>query len=212
MGKLQNGILGNFKGSVGPIMGSSWLGREYIKTRNRQTNKPASSGQLVQRAKFLVLTRFISAIGKLVNLSFKDSSLQITGRNIAFQYHYLNAITGAYPDYALDYTKVLVSRGKLLTVSNPTAGASGNGFVQFKWTDNSGIPMANAADRCVAVVYCPELNKAIYTTEGAHRSAGGYSINAWFFTGKTVETWLAFISADKVDFATSVYTGRLVVV
>ena len=99
----------------------------------------------------------------------------------------------------------------MLCADDPGAAAVGDGLVKFRWKDNSGIAMSNATDKCIAVVYCPELKRSVYTTAGAERSNCEHTIHAWEFTGKTVETWIGFISAEGDHVATSIYTGLLLV-
>jgi len=211
MGKYQKGILGGFQGTVGTVVGSSWKGIDYMKSKSRRSKKAPTPAQLEQQVKFTLLARFVSSIGSLLMTSFKDSAIEMTGTNSAFKYNFDHAITGSYPAFALDYSQVLVSKGQLLSASNPVAVAAGSGQVKMTWDDNSGTAMANAGDKCIAVVYCPELKRAVYTTAGNARSTGVFTLDAGIFTGKTVETWLAFISADGADVATSVYTGQLAV-
>jgi len=211
MGKFQKGILGGFQGRIGNVVGASWKGIDYMKSRNRKSSKPPTRKQIEQQAKFTLLIGFVSSIGKLLMLGFKDTAIKMTGINSAFAYNYDNALTGVYPFYALDYGKVLISKGQLHNVDNPSAAAAGNGQVRFSWTDNSGIAMANATDKCMVVVYCPELKRSVYITGGADRRASAESIDATAFTGKTVETWVGFSAADDSEIATSIYTGQLTV-
>jgi hypothetical protein len=143
--------------------------------------------------------------------TFKDSAVKMTGANSAFAYNYQKALIGAYPTFSLNYSKVLVSKGQLLNAGNPVATANGNGNLKFDWIDNSGAAMANADDRCIVVIHCPELNQTVYNTEVALRSAGTASIAVSNFAGKQVETWVSFASADGSQTATSIYTGAVTV-
>ena len=211
MGKYQKGILGSFQGKVGTVVGSTWKGMEIMKSKNKKSTKPPTQKQLVQRVKFAFLENFLSPIAELLKLTFKDTAINMTEINSAFKYNFKNAITGVYPAFLLDYTKVLVSKGQLLNAINPTATAAGGGIVKVTWTDNSGIAMANATDKCIIVVYCADLKQFVHNDGGAARNAGADSINAGNFTGKTVETWVAFITADHKEVATSIFTGQLIV-
>ena len=212
MGRHKLGILGGFKGKVGTVSGASWKGIEYIKGPNRGSSKPATQAQIEARAKFRVVIRFLSQLGKLLKLGFKDSAIKMTGTNSAFQYNYKNALQGLYPHYSLDYTKVLLTDGPLQQIVNPKAEATGGGLVKFSWEDNTGIKHANASDKSILLVYCPEKGRFAYIDDGASRSSKTASINAGIFNGKTVETWLSFISADEKEVAPSIYTGQLTVI
>ena len=212
MGTHKLGILGGFRGKVGTVSGASWKGIEYMKGPNRGNDKPASQAQIESRAKFRVMIKFLSQLSHLLTLGFKNSAIKMTGTNSAYRYNYKHALQGVYPNYSLDYTKVLLTDGLLQQVGNPKAEATGGGLVKFSWDDNSGIKNANASDKSILLVYCAELGRFAYIDDGASRSSKTASINASVFNGKTVETWLSFISADKEEVAPSVYTGQLIVI
>ncbi len=211
MGHYVKGILGGFQGKVGTVIGSTWRGIDYMKSLAKKSNRPPTQSQIEHRIKFSLLARFIGSMSRLLMTSFKDSAVRMTGTNSAFAYNYNNAIAGTYPAFTLDYSKVLISKGQLHNAVNPTSATAGNGQLKISWVDNSGIAMANSDDKCIIVVYCPELNQAVYTTAGATRSAASDIINVGNFTGRQVETWVSFISSNGSDIASSIYTGQLTV-
>lgn len=211
MATYLKGLLGDFTGGVGPVVGSTWKGINYMKGRQRKSTIPRSQAQLEQQAKFSLLQGFLLSMRQILMLGFKDSAIQMTGINSAYQYNYRHAITGAYPAFALNYGKVLVSAGRLLNAVDLSAMAEDDGMLKFSWTDNSGMAMANANDKCMIVVYCAEQKRSVYITTGAERSVGSHLINVGIFSGKMVETWISFIAADGADVATSIYTGQLTV-
>ena len=81
--------------------------------------------------------------------------------------------------------------------------------VRFNWSYRLEGSMGNADDKCILILYCAKLNRFLYTIDSGMRSDGMATINAGAFRGKAVETWLAFISADQKEVATSLYTGRI---
>ncbi len=48
MGKYNKGILGAFSGKVGPVVGSSWRGRDVLRSCPKKSNKVASQLQAMQ--------------------------------------------------------------------------------------------------------------------------------------------------------------------
>jgi len=211
MGKYEKGVLGSFHGRVGTVVGSSWKGIQVMKSKSgKRTGKPTQK-QVIQQARFAFMGKFISPLAKLLDLTFNAAGVQMSGINLAFRYNYRNALTGTYPAFGLDYSKVLVSKGDLMNAIDPSAESGSGGQVIFNWTDNSGLAQANATDRSILVVYSPENNRALYISNGPVRNAGTGSIHAGIFSGSTVETWLAFISEDGNAVASSVYTGQVVV-
>lgn len=210
MGKFQVGILGGFEGKVGTVVGGRWKGIDYMRHKGRKSTKPSTQAQLEQQARFSLITKFIAKLGKLFMRSFKDTP-ELTGSNVAFRYAYDNALTGVYPSYSIDYSKVLISKGELQNAGLPTATASGAGNITFDWQDNTSDTMAYADDNAVIVVYCPELDIAVYTKAGAQRSTKTHTFNVVNFTGKIVHSWISFLTSDQKTYATSIYTGELTV-
>ena len=52
MGKIKQGILGGFRGTVGTVVGSSWNGIAYMKGKPQSVRNPRTDAQLQQREFF----------------------------------------------------------------------------------------------------------------------------------------------------------------
>lgn len=210
MGTISKGILGPVSGTVGTVIGGSWKGIAYLRSQPSKRKRNPTVDQLDHQLKFSVVVNFIQTMTDLLQLTFKKYAIKMSQYNAAFSYNYHNAITGASPDYAIDFTKALVSRGELPNATAPAATVTGK-TVFFTWTDNSGAGSAAATDKAVLAVFCPNLNLAQYSTNSAERSAGAASIDVTGFSGQTIETWIAFLSEDGKEAANSIYTGELTV-
>lgn len=211
MGRISKGILGGFSGTVGTVVGGTWKGITYMRSKASRRTRVATEAQLHQQAKFRLAIRFVQTLRALFAFSFKSVALRMTGFNSGVSYTLKNAITGTYPTYSLDYTKVLVCRGDLPNAGNPAAVAGAGGIITFTWTDNSGIGKAKPNDKAILVVYCPELNESIFTDRTAVRNTLTVTLDVSAFHGKLVETYIGFLSEDGKDVATSVYTGAVTV-
>lgn len=211
MGTFSKGILGGFSGTVGTVVGGNWKGIDYMRSQSSKRTGGFTQPQLEQQAKFALIVKFVQTMTAFVAISFRDFAVQMTGFNNAVSYNLKNAITGVYPNYSLLYNLALVSRGDLPNALGPTAIAAAGGKVVYSWTDNTGVGRAKATDLAMLLVYCPALNMSIYTTGSAARSAVTDTLTVSTFSGQTVETYIAFISADGKDIASSIYTGQVIV-
>ena len=211
MGTINKGILGGFSGTVGTVIGGSWKGIDYMRSQPARRSGTASQPQLEQQAKFSLVVKFLQSMTSLVMVTFNNYAIKMTGFNSALSYNIKNVITGTYPAYAIDYAKVLVSRGDLPNASGPAAAAAAGSIINFTWNDNSGMGKAAATDRAVLVVYSSTMNLTIYDLEAAQRNAGTASINAATFSGETVEVYIGFMSEDGREIATSIYLGQVTV-
>jgi len=122
-----------------------------------------------------------------------------------------NAITSIFPVYSIDFPNVLVSRGDLPNALAPSALAAPGSLITYSWTDISGVGINKASDKAILVVFCTAMNLCIYTTGSALRSAITDTLDVSIFSGKMVETYIGFISAEGRNVANSRYTGQLTV-
>ncbi|MEO7049499.1 MAG: DUF6266 family protein [Ferruginibacter sp.] len=209
MGKFTgNAIL---SGVIGPVIASNWRGISYLKSKGHVSKKKRSPKQLEHQAKVGMVSTFVYSMKALLERTFISFAIDKTGTNAAFSYNFKNCVAGESPAFFIDYSLVLVSRGDLPNAAAPLVAVGDNGQVGFQWIDNSGTGQAKPTDKCIAVVYCPELNSTIYSNGDETRKDGSLLLDAHLLTGKTVETWLVIIAANGVEVANSVYTGQVVV-
>lgn len=211
MGRINKGILGGFSGTVGTVVGGNWKGIDYMRSQGTRKSNSFTQAQLEQQVKFKVMIDFIRTMMGLVMITFRNYAIKMTGYNNAVSYNLKNAITGSYPNYTIDFSEVLISRGDLPNVIAPAATAEPGSNVKFSWTDNSGTGKAKPTDKAVLAIYCPAHNMTIYTTGSALRSAATETVDASSFSGELVHTYIGFISDDGKDIANSIYTGNLTV-
>jgi len=211
MGTINKGILGGFSGKVGNVIGGSWKGIDYMRSKSSRRNFVPTEKQLIQQLKFALTMRFLQPMAGLLNISFRDFAIMMTGINNAFAYNIKNAVTGVYPSFVIDYSLALVSRGDLPNVLGPAVTSGAGSLLTFSWTDNSGVGSAKPTDQAILVAYCPTQRQAIYTTAGGLRSALTGELNLLPFSGLAVETYIGFISDNGRSVATSIFTGEVTV-
>jgi hypothetical protein len=160
------------------------------------------------------MAAFMRPLRGLVDTTFQNYAVNMTPANSALSYNLKNAVTGVYPALNVDYSKVLLSRGNLAVAATPAAVAGTAGKVGFTWTDNSVTQKttANPDDVAVLVAYDVVDNNCIYNLNGGTRSAAAAPLDVSGLSGKTVQTWLLFISADGKTISDSVFAGQVVIV
>jgi len=122
MAKYNQGVLGHFCGKVGPVVGSSWKGVGYLRSKPRKAKtRDVSTKTEIQRAKFMRASNFIKAIGSLPAITFPDSKTKTTARNNALSSALQQAITADYPDLRIEYSKVFMASRSLSLTVNPAA-------------------------------------------------------------------------------------------
>ena len=212
MGKISQGVLGGFSGKVGNVVGGTWKGIDYMRIKPANVTNPRTEGQVDQRSKFSTVLRFLQPMTDFLRVGFKLYANKMTQFNAAMSYNLNNAITGAYPNFMVDYANALVTRGNLSGAANGAASSPSAGDVQITWDDNSGSGSAQATDKALIVLLNTTRQEAVFTTAGPARSAGTETISVPSeYTGEDVEVFLGFISEDGSKVANSSYLGSVAV-
>ncbi|GHT39419.1 hypothetical protein AGMMS49965_05390 [Bacteroidia bacterium] len=210
MGRITQGILGGFSGKVGDFVGASWRGINYMRAFPQHIHNPQSEKQVAQRTKFKVTIQFLRPLNDFLRTGFKMYAQNRSPLNAATSYTLTNAIKGTSSlNYAVDQTKVLVSRGELTPAANAEANTGPNDFqVNFHWSNNSGTGSATSTDKALLLLLNPAKAEAFSVTDGNPRSEEGQEIFApadWL--GDAVYAYLGFISQNGTEVANSVYLG-----
>ncbi|WP_439474483.1 DUF6266 family protein [Algoriphagus formosus] len=212
MGKINQGILGGVSGQVGNVIGGTWKGIDYLRIKPSSVANPRTEGQVDQRSKFSTVLRFLQPMTDFLRVGFKLYANRMTQFNAAMSYNLNNAVTGAYPNFMIDYASALVTRGNLTGATNGAATSPSAGNVEATWTDNSGSGSAQATDKALIALLNTTRGEAVFTTAGPVRSAGSATIPVPSeYSGEDVEVFLGFVSEDGTKVANSVYLGSVTV-
>ena len=197
MGTINQGILGNFKGKVGNVVGSTWKGTGVMRIRAASIKNPNTERQQAQRQRFGLVGRFLQAHRYLINIGFKAYSPGITAGNAAMSYNLANAISGEFPEQAVDMTKVQISRGTLAPLTAPEITSSSPATLEVAWSNNSGMSNANETDHLSVSCYDADSGEAVYFLNCASRADGNVTLSLpaeW--SGRSLQV-LAFFNSLK---------------
>jgi hypothetical protein len=207
MARITKGILGGFSGKVGTVIGSTWRGVDYMRSRPTKKRGNPSEAQLDQQQKFKLVQGFLNSFSPLLPIGFKTQD-NLTAHNSALSYNLKNGIGGGSPNFTLQFNQLLVSRGSLPNATGIAAVKTGND-IKFTWTDNSGNGTAQPTDSTLLVVYCPSMGESIYSLGTSQRVDASESVDCSRFAGKQVETYIGFVSVDGKIAANSMYAASI---
>lgn len=199
MATFKHGIHGGFKGRVGNVVGSSWKGLDVMKIRPASVANPNTRRQRDQRSRFGLMARFLNAQRRLVRIGFRPYAVKMTPVNAAMSYNIAAALTGDYPDYSINYSKVLLSRGDLPGMTAPVLSFVDPLTVTLAWTDNSSAEGAHATDKLHVSIYHAETNKSLGFIACAERSDALCSLTIpaeW--SARHVEVFTFFLAESGV--------------
>lgn len=136
MARIENGILGAFSGKVGEVIGSSWNGIPYIKSRPASFHDAKTPAQLAHRMKLQVAHRFIKSVKECIEVGFRQISEHQSPYNKAVSYIMKNAVMGEYPSMHIEPSKVVLSQGNLADAKESSASKNEKGEIAFSWDVN----------------------------------------------------------------------------
>lgn len=214
MGKLNMGILGGFSGTVGTVIGSSnKKGDDIIRAKSKRVRTSFTEGQVNQQTKFALVTGFMQPLNFVLKNSFKAVAAdEMTPYNYACKLALKEAIVGDAPDFELDYSKALISKGQLgrETSSGATLAA---GKVTFTWSDDTGITQVKADDKAMLIVYNVDKGEVSSSLGVVKRSAKTAIVSLPYVeSGDELLFYIFFQSGtDATLFSTSNLAGTAVV-
>ncbi|HEY2350472.1 MAG TPA: DUF6266 family protein, partial [Puia sp.] len=116
-------------------------------------------------------------------------------------------IDGEYPAFQINYTRVVLGIGDLLNVDNLTSHSESAGRFTISWRDNSNEGSARATDQLFLALYCVELKQWGAKHAGSQRNSCNFTFEVPSFSGKSVEAYIGFLSADARFVTTSLHAG-----
>lgn len=208
MGILRNGIAGNYSGKIGNLVFYVRNGKQVVRTTGKMT-KPPTEGQLKNRKELKVVIDFLKPIKEFINAGFALAAKGTTKipHNLAVSHNKRYALQGIYPDVEMDYTKVLVTQGKIPDVSDCNVELTAEGL-HFTWTCTNNLNWPRDSDQVMLLAYFPVLEKAIYQLAGVKRlvCAETLSIGTGMLN-EYMEVYISFVSADRKAITNSIYLG-----
>ena len=212
MGTIKNGINGGFSGKVGAVIGVNWRGIDFMRSKPASVSNPKSQGQLDHRAKFTAIVQFLKPLTPFLLIGFDSQAVRMSAFNAAVGYNYHHALMGTYPDFTINYSRVLVSCGTLMGALDPKVASTTTGQVNFTWENNSNGITGKANDMVLLVVYNTGRQLAVTLEGGNNRESGRQAITLpSSFKGDEVQCYIAFENPRDSLVSESQYLGSIVV-
>lgn len=210
MGKANQGIFGGWTKKVGNVVGRIVQGQNVYSIYQPNVSNPRTQEQQQNRAKFTVLSRFMSAMLPALRLGFRnlDGYERGSAYSAAIGYNSkLNVVSGTYPNYEILTNNVIISEGTVALPYDPS-GSVADSELTVTWADNSGEGDAEASDIAVAVLYNTNRDLCVVgglTNKRSDRSTKVTVPAAW--TGDTAVAYLFMMRERNRTNSKSVYIG-----
>jgi hypothetical protein len=210
MSKLTPGALGTVVGRVGRMV--FYLLHGKIVGRTIGVVDKYSDAQLGNQMEFGLTTLLLNPVNKFIRAGFRTTpkAAGLTFHSVAFSLNKKGAMSGTYPDIAIDYSRVIFSKGSLPLPMNAEVKLDDK-KLQFSWDPDLENEDNDPADQVMLVAYFPQDFRALTVQNGSPRTAGKHEIRLPSFKkAMVIETYMAFISEDRERVSDSIYLGQLI--
>ena len=208
MATMKNGLWGGFTGKIGNVVGVTRNGAYYVRSLPAHVKDPGSKKQVTQRSRFSITLAFLKTFTPLLRIGFQtDADGMKSAFNAAMSYNVQHAVKGETGDFEIDYQNVLVSKGPLPASPVLQASVSG-GALLVRW-DDARDALAMQDDQVMLLACNAEKKLAVFDLHAGKRGSLVSQLllpSQWH--GDSVETYIAFMSADATRVSESRYAGR----
>lgn len=213
MAIVQNPVTGRTKQKFATAVFSKQFGKNTMRSKPVEVANPKTLLQRQQRAKFTLMVELSRIILSFIRLGFKQVAIGMSQFNVFMKSNIKEVIAGTYPNYSIDFTKLIVAKGTLTGADTPEATAETGNKVAIVWIDNSDSGDAEATDNALALIINHEKKSIKTDTISKTRADELLEITvpaSWI--GDTVHVYLSFFKDATNAVANSAYVDSVTVI
>ncbi len=176
MAKLEQGILGPFRGKVGTVVGYLWRGKHVVRAYRKEINYPNTEMQQAEREWFVGMVRFAATARQALLLGLRERAERdvMTEGNV-----FVRMNKGCFGRDAarrvrtgVDYEYIRIAEGSAAPVRFTTASVDENNVLHVDFERNSGMTRAKASDGVYVYVYNTDTREGLLSAAAERRRGG----------------------------------------
>jgi len=209
MALANNGPHGHFRGRIGNLVYYTLKGQQVVRVIGK-SDKPPTDGQIKTWAETKMCATILKYCKAVLEVGFSAEARGTTSNpfNMAMKCNRSTIIKGTFPELSIDFSKLMLSKGDLKQAANWQVTEVSEG-IRYSWDADPQMDWPEATDQVMMVAYFPGQEKAIYTLFGNSRLSGNDLLKLpASLRGEHVQTYMAFVSADRKQLSDSQYTGH----
>jgi hypothetical protein len=203
MAKFISSTFDKLSGRIGDHVAVISNGKSYLRKYTPPTDNKTEK-QLAQRAKFALAMKTLKPFRPVIADTF-GSGQAAYGKVMSLCMN--SAITGSYPDYQVDWSKLVISPNLLPLPLIISDSGSTTEKLSIEW-DRTCYGYASANDKVNLIIYDPTTGSFSYFKDIAARADGGLAFNPEGIADiSNIKIWLLFVSAQKRNPSASWFYG-----
>jgi hypothetical protein len=201
MAKFKSSTFGKISGKHGDVVAVTMKdGTTYFRAHIIPPN-PNTIKQQSQRSKFGFAVRELNCMRKLFTVTFGGQY----GINRAVSLAMKTCVSGEFPDFRIDYSRLQLAVGNLVLPSTQSLQKLADKVFKLMWSYNEEL-LENPADELSIVVFNNTLKQIIHLQNNALRASRAVEFSlpdSWL--SSEIHVWLYFSSANNNTFSNSKY-------
>jgi len=147
---LPAAFIGNIHGSMGDYVYTSYYGKTFVRSKPKNPTDPKTFAQLRNREGIKLMAHAYNTFKEVIRFSFPERSNTWSPQNAFISANFSTAIDNSGVDTFIDYSKLMVSNGKLPGINVTGAHADKTGISIVYQTELS-TTLVSVNDQVVAV-------------------------------------------------------------
>lgn len=200
--------MGRIVGTIGPVVGSSHRGNDYIKAKYKKRTKNITDKEKLNRVKFALAQEWAEPMTLFLRQGFKNYSEKAEGFVIGKGLIHRHAIEEKDGKLQVNPALVQVSFGNLPLPENIAVKIQDDKTLQITWDADDKSDYSN--DQLMVLLYLdrPRNKGAIFNLYGQLRRTGK-DIFPLTKSGRSFHVYVAFVAADRQRQSNSLYLGAI---
>ena len=172
MAKLEQGILGPFRGKVGTVVGYLWRGQGVVRAYVREINYPNTAAQQAERDWFVSMVRFASAVRPALQKGFRRAAAEarMYETNWFVKSNKRHFRTQEDGSVSVDYQRLALSSGGVAPVAAESARVDAEGVLEVRFDGLRQLRRSKASDEVTLVAYNARERKAMIASTVERRT------------------------------------------
>ncbi len=208
MSKVNSFAYGEVSGKFGNTVGAVDKKGRTTMREYRAPGDPKTESQVSQRTKFGFINTELSFMQRMFKTTYVSYITKEDLRKASWM-AVKNSVTGTYPDFTIDYTRLVIAKGSLPRLGQVSVTVGANGTIDMTW-DTTLFLGVDPTDKVKIVFNDPDMKSWFISDDNTIRSDGSMTVTipqSW--SGLKVHCWVYAVSSTGKTTSMSQYVSEL---